>query len=202
MKIESKDINFDKLDGLIPAIVQHYRTNQVLMLGFMNSEAYEQTLESGKVCFFSRTKARLWTKGETSGNFLEVKSIEIDCDKDTLLILADPKGPTCHLGTDSCFGDNNNCNFLPELEKIIVSRKSSPPESSYTAKLMSEGVDRIAKKVGEEASEVVIEAIKGDLELLKEESADLLYHLTVVLAYYDLSLTDVEDVLRKRHQKK
>ncbi len=201
MKIDLKDINFDKLDGLVPAIVQHYRTNQVLMLGFMNLEAYKKTVESEKVCFFSRSKSRLWTKGETSGNFLEVKSIKIDCDKDTLLILADPQGPTCHLGTDSCFGESNNCNFLPELEKIIVARKSSPPESSYTAKLMSEGVERIAKKIGEEASEVVIEAIKGDKELLKEESADLLYHLSVVLAYYDLSLTDVEDVLRKRHQK-
>ena len=178
------------------------------MLGFMNQEALKETLDSGKVCFYSRTKKRLWTKGESSGNFLNTKSIQTDCDSDSLLILAEPEGPTCHKGTESCFGESGlkasslkSGGFLKELESIINSRKSASEDSSYTAKLLSGDVGRISKKVGEEASEVVIEATKGDLKLLKEESADLVYHLLVLLAYYDLSLADVEAVLESRHKK-
>ena len=195
------ELNFEKGDGLLPAIVQDHLTGRVLMLGFMNQEALNKTLETKEVCFFSRTRKELWTKGESSGNKLNVVSINSDCDNDTILITANPLGPTCHKGTTSCFQNSYGANFLLELEKIINSRKNSPASESYTAKLFAEGVDRISKKVGEEASEVVIEATRGNKELLKEETSDLLYHLIVLLANYDLGLADIAEVLEKRHNK-
>jgi phosphoribosyl-ATP pyrophosphohydrolase/phosphoribosyl-AMP cyclohydrolase len=197
------ELNYKKTGGLIPAIVQDANTRQVLMLGYMNEAALEKTRAEGKVTFFSRTKNRLWTKGESSGNFLIVKDILVDCDQDTLLILAEPEGPVCHMGTATCFaGDVRPVagGFLHELEGIIVERSQAPQEESYTARLMALGVNKIAQKVGEEAVETVIEAMDGNRDRLKEESADLLYHLIVLLRQQGLQLADVEDVLRKRHQ--
>jgi phosphoribosyl-ATP pyrophosphohydrolase/phosphoribosyl-AMP cyclohydrolase len=196
------NVDFAKGGGLVPAIVQDDSTGAVLMLGYMNEEAYRRTLEDKRVTFFSRSKRRLWTKGETSGNHLELKSMSLDCDGDALLVKAHPLGPVCHTGSDTCFGEKNAARaagFLSELEKIIESRKSAPPESSYTAKLMAEGTAKVAQKVGEEATETVIEALKGDRERLKEESADLLFHLLVLLSERRVSLGEVEGVLRARH---
>jgi phosphoribosyl-ATP pyrophosphohydrolase/phosphoribosyl-AMP cyclohydrolase len=192
------EMNFEKGGGLLPAIIQDAKTRQVLMLGYMNAEALEQTQKEGKVTFFSRTKNRLWTKGETSGNFLMVKEIYPDCDRDTLLILAEPIGPVCHTGTPTCFeGDEMpEGDFLHELERIVDERSQADPAESYTARLFGKGVNKIAQKVGEEAVETVIDAMDDNLERLKEESADLLYHLLVLLRFKGLRLADVEEVLR------
>ncbi len=197
------NIDFNKSDGLVPVIVQHYKTNTVLMLGYMNEEALEKTKELGKATFFSRSKNRLWTKGETSGNFLIVKDILIDCDQDTILIKADPQGPTCHTGSDTCFNEvvKSNDDFLYQLEEIISDRKNNPTEKSYTASLFQKGINTIAQKVGEEATEVVIDAIDNNRERLKEETADLLYHLLVLLSEKDISLDEISEVLQNRHSK-
>jgi phosphoribosyl-ATP pyrophosphohydrolase/phosphoribosyl-AMP cyclohydrolase len=171
------------------------------MLGYMNAEAFEKTKELGKVTFFSRSKNRLWTKGETSGNFLILKNILIDCDRDTILVKAEPLGPTCHTGSDTCFNEAipEEHDFLYQLEKIILDRKKNPTEKSYTAFLFKKGINKIAQKVGEEATEVVIEAMDNNVELLKEETSDLLYHVLVLLAEKNISLMDISKVLRNRH---
>jgi len=196
------NIDFNKGDGLVPAIVQDWSTNVVLMLGFMNEEALAKTKSEKKVTFFSRTKDRLWTKGETSGNFLNVKEIIADCDNDTVLIKAEPQGPTCHKGTDTCFRETNNTNavFLHYLQDIIVERKSSTAAKSYTKLLFDKGINKIAQKVGEEAVELVIEAKDSDDDLFKNEAADLLFHLLVLLEAKDIKLEEVVDVLRMRHK--
>ena len=194
-------INFKKGGGLVPVIVQDADTNVVLMLGYMNEEAYNKTLKSGKVTFFSRSRQTLWTKGETSGNFLLLDKLLIDCDSDTILVKARPTGPVCHTGSDTCFDEvNRPDDFLYELEKIVAQRHRVMPEGSYTTHLFKKGINKIAQKVGEEATEVVIEAIDDNKERLLEESADLLYHLIVLLQAKDLTLNDVSDVLRKRHK--
>ncbi len=200
---ESKNIDFEKMDGLVPAIVQDYVTSKVLMLGFMNAEAYEKTQAEGKVTFFSRSKQRLWTKGETSGNFLMVKEMLIDCDNDTLLIKAEPIGPVCHTGADTCFFENNisNASFLNYLQDVIHSRRSAPEGSSYTRSLFDKGINKIAQKVGEEAVEIVIEAKDDNVDLFKGEAADLLFHLLVLLEAKDVNINDVIEVLVKRHKK-
>ncbi|MBN8676933.1 MAG: bifunctional phosphoribosyl-AMP cyclohydrolase/phosphoribosyl-ATP diphosphatase HisIE [Chitinophagales bacterium] len=196
---ESPD--FDKMpDGLIPAIVQDAKTRQVLMLGYMNREALQQTKDTGLVTFFSRSRQSLWTKGETSGNTLRVVNILLDCDQDTLLVLAIPDGPVCHTGADTCWQQKNQAsNFLFVLENLIQERKKSPVEGSYTNRLLSSGIAKAAQKVGEEAVEVVIEAMGNRKDLLVNESADLLYHLLVLFAACDISLEEVEQVLQLRH---
>jgi len=195
-------INFEKGNGLVPAIVQDSQTNVVLMLGYMNEAAFEKTKESGKVTFFSRSQNKLWTKGETSGNWLYYKSAVTDCDGDTLLIKAKPEGPTCHTGQDTCFNELNKRSFtLNTLENIIVQRKTEMPEGSYTTLLFKKGLNKIAQKVGEEATEVIIEALAKNNRLLKEESADLLYHLLVLFVERNISLSDILEVLQKRHEK-
>lgn len=196
-------IDFEKGNGLVPVIVQHYTTNTVLMLGYMNEEAFLKTKELGKATFYSRSKKRLWTKGETSGNFLLVKDILIDCDNDTILLKANPLGPTCHTGNDTCFNEviKIKNDFLYQLEEIILDRKNNPTDKSYTASLFEKGTNKIAQKVGEEAVETVIEAMDNNIELLKEETSDLLYHLLVLLAEKNISLNDISEVLRKRHSK-
>lgn len=195
------NLNFDKLNGLIPAVVQDAATDKVLMVGFMNREALEKTRQTGMVTFYSRTRRQIWTKGETSRNYLRVKDIIADCDGDTLLVKALPDGPVCHTGTDTCFNEVNqqNLSFLNTLEGIIESRKDQLPNESYTAKLLNAGVKRIAKKVGEEAVELVLEAENPDDERFLSEAADLLYHLQVLLAARNLSLTDVSSTLKVRH---
>ena len=200
---EQMTIDFEKGNGLVPAIIQDNKTNAVLMLGYMNEEALKKTKELGKATFFSRSKNRLWTKGETSGNFLIVKDILIDCDQDTILVKADPIGPTCHTGSDTCFNEvvKPNDDFLYKLEEIILDRKNNPTDKSYTASLFQNGINKIAQKVGEEATEVVIEAMDNNRELLKEEASDLLYHLLVLLAEKEISLSEISEVLRKRHLK-
>ena len=197
------NIDFKKGSGLVPVIVQHYKSNTVLMLGYMNEEALNKTKELGKATFFSRSKNRLWTKGETSDNYLIVKDILIDCDQDTILIKADPHGPTCHTGSDTCFNEiaESNIDFLYQLEEIICDRKNNPTENSYTASLFQKGINKIAQKVGEEATEVVIDAMDDNPERLKEETADLLYHLLVLLAEKNISLNEISEVLRERHSK-
>lgn len=197
-------IDFNKNnDGLVPAIIQDAITNKVLMLGYMNAKAYDKTLSTKKVTFFSRTKKRLWTKGEESGNFLNVVSIKNDCDHDTLLIKVNPVGPTCHTGADTCWNEINEAqSFLPTLEVVIADRKSNPTDQSYTASLFKNGINKIAQKVGEEAVEVVIEAKDNDNNLFLNESADLLYHYLILLQAKGFYLKDVEAVLKKRHRKK
>jgi phosphoribosyl-ATP pyrophosphohydrolase/phosphoribosyl-AMP cyclohydrolase len=193
-------LDFTKLDGLVPAVIQDDRTNKVLMVGFMNEAALAQTKKEGKVTFFSRTKNRLWTKGETSGNFLNVVSIAEDCDEDTLLIKVNPVGPVCHTGADTCFEETNQGDgFLYELEKVIWERKNNPNEKSYTASLFKKGINKVAQKVGEEAVEVVIEAKDDNKDLFLNEAADLLYHLEVLLAAKEVKLEEVVAVLRERH---
>ena len=195
-------IDFDKLGGLVPAIIQDARTKNVLMLGFMNQEAYEKTVETGKVTFWSRTRNTLWTKGETSGNYLNVVSIQNDCDDDTLLIKVNPIGPTCHTGTDTCWGEVNENNplfFLSELQDFIEKRKEEMPEGSYTTSLFHKGINKIAQKVGEEALETVIEATNGTNEQLVYEASDMFYHLIVMLTSKGLRIEDVANELRKRH---
>jgi phosphoribosyl-ATP pyrophosphohydrolase/phosphoribosyl-AMP cyclohydrolase len=195
-------IDFDKMNGLVPAIVQDAVTNKVLMLGFMNEEAYQKTLETKKVTFFSRSRNTLWTKGETSGNFLNFVEISADCDSDTLLVKANPTGPVCHTGKDTCFNEINKSGlaFLEQLDELIAERKQKMPENSYTTKLFKEGIKKISQKVGEEATEVVVDAMAKDKPGLLEESADLIYHLMVMLNYFDLNFEDVVDVLESRHK--
>jgi len=185
---------------LIPAIVQDVNTNVVLMLGYMNEEAFGKTQKENRVTFFSRSKNRLWTKGETSGNFLNVKNILLDCDNDTILIKAIPVGPACHTGSDTCFNEKNAGNFLTKLQQIIKDRKDNPSEKSYTASLFKEGINKIVQKVGEEATEVIIEAKDNDSEKFKNESADLLFHYLILLEAKNVSLNEVLEVLEKRHK--
>ncbi len=196
------EIDFKKGKGLIPAIIQDAVSDKVLMLGYMNKEAYRISRESGKVTFYSRSRKKLWTKGESSGNTLHIRDIQADCDADTLLIHAVPEGPVCHTGDDTCFGNANpgHFRFIEELEKIIGERKAHPVQTSYTASLFSEGIEKIAKKVGEEATEVIIEALEDRRELLKEELADLFYHILVLMSDKDLTLDDINLVLRNRHK--
>ena len=193
------NIDFQKNEGLVPVVIQHASTMQVLMLGYMNEEALEKTKAEGKVTFFSRSKQRLWTKGETSGNFLTVDEIQVDCDNDTLLIKAYPQGPTCHTGSTSCFQEETPKGFLYELEKVIEQRITENPEGSYTAKLFSRGVNKVAQKVGEEAVELVIESKDNNIGLFRNEAADLLYHFLILLKTKDLKLQDIEEVLKERH---
>jgi len=197
-------LDLAKGDGLLPAIVQHWLSGEVLMLGYMNADALAQTEASGHVTFYSRSKQRLWTKGESSGHVLVLKSIRIDCDADTLLIQADPHGPTCHTGTSSCFGDSVDVRpplgFLAELNALVAQRHAEPREGSYTSKLFEDGIRRIAQKVGEEGVETALAAVvQGDEELL-DEAADLMFHLTVALRARGLSLADLVGVLAERHR--
>ena len=196
-------VDFSKYtDGLVPAIIQDDITGKVLMLGFMNEEALAKTQELNKVTFFSRSKNRLWTKGEESGNFLLLKSISSDCDEDSLLIKVNPVGPVCHTGADTCWGEkNSNSNFLFQLEQIIVDRKNNPSEKSYTSSLFEKGINKIAQKVGEEAIELVIESKDNDANLFKNESADLLFHYLILLQAKGHSLSEIQDILISRHQK-
>jgi phosphoribosyl-AMP cyclohydrolase / phosphoribosyl-ATP pyrophosphohydrolase len=195
------NIDFDKYtDGLVPAIVQDAATGKVLMLGFMNAASLDKTNELGKVTFFSRSKQRLWTKGEESGNFLHVKEMLVDCDNDTLLIKASPAGPVCHTGADTCFAEKNiPAGFTAYLETIIADRKNNPTENSYTASLFAKSINKIAQKVGEEAIELVIESKDDNPELFLGEAADLLFHYLVLLQAKGFTLADVEAVLQKRH---
>lgn len=197
-----EQLNWQKVDGMMPAIVQDINSGQVLMLGYMNRNALHQTLQTQQVTFFSRSKNRLWTKGETSGNLLHLVEITADCDQDTLLVYAKPQGPTCHLGHTSCWQTQRlpALTFLSELESVIASRKQAPTDSSYTAKLYSQGSKRIAQKVGEEGVEVALAAAVNDNQELIDESADLLYHLTVLLQAQGLSLQQVTERLQQRHQ--
>src|SRR5690606_35601893 len=195
------DLQFEKYsDGLIPVIVQVFRSNTVLMLGFMNAEALEKTRELGKLTFFSRSKQRLWTKGETSGNFLLMKEILVDCDNDTLLIKAEPVGPVCHTGADTCFNEKNELDFLNELTNIIKSRFENRSERSYTSGLFDKGINKVAQKVGEEAVELVIEAKDNNDDLFLNEAADLLFHYMILLQAKGFTLDDVKKVLAERHR--
>ncbi|MBC8945291.1 MULTISPECIES: bifunctional phosphoribosyl-AMP cyclohydrolase/phosphoribosyl-ATP diphosphatase HisIE [Xenorhabdus] len=197
---EIEKLDWEKVDNLLPVIVQHAVSGTVLMMGYMDQEALNVTLNSGKITFFSRTKQRLWTKGESSGNFLELVEIHSDCDNDTLLILANPVGPTCHKGTESCFASaQTGWGFLYQLEQLIASRKNSSPDSSYTARLYARGTKRIAQKVGEEGIETALAATVNDKEELTNEAADLIYHLLVLLQDQDLDLSCVIRQLQKRH---
>jgi len=195
-------LNFDKLGGILPAIIQDAQTNEVLMLGFMNPEAYERTRSEGRVTFYSRTKNRLWTKGEESGNFMEVLEMLEDCDADTLLIRVNPHGPACHTGMRTCFGETvqNDLAFLENLQSLLQTRKEELPEHSYTAKLFREGRRKIAKKLGEEAVELVIEAMDADEEGFLNEAADLLFHMIILLVDRGYRLEDVVKILAERHQ--
>lgn len=195
------DLDFGKMNGLVPAIIQDNYTQKVLMLGFMNEEAYNKTVETGKVTFFSRTKNRLWTKGEKSGNFLHVVSIAADCDNDTLLIKVNPAGPVCHTGADTCWGEKNEQDimFLKELQDFIDKRHEEMPEKSYTTSLFKSGVNKMAQKVGEEAVETIIEACNGTDERLIYEGADLLYHLIVLLTSKGYRIEDLARELKERH---
>ena len=197
------NINFTKYaDGLVPAIVQDANTKTVLMLGFMNQAAVDATLASGKVTFYSRSQNRLWTKGEESGNFLNYISMSLDCDQDSLLIQASPEGPVCHMGTDTCWGEDNNTSvaFLNKLEQIIADRKNADPSSSYVASLFAKGINKIAQKVGEEAVEMVIEAKDSNEQLFLDESADLLFHYMILLQSKGYTLADVAKVLAQRQK--
>lgn len=194
--------DFLKNNGLLPAIVQHHQTRKVLMLGYVNQEAYTKTVNEGIVTFYSRSKQRLWTKGETSGNFLHLKKVELDCDADTLLFHVEPKGPACHNGTESCFNDESAQGFLYALEGIIEKRIStSDANESYTRKLFEKGINKVAQKVGEEAVEVVIEAKDDAIEKFENEAADLLFHLLILFKAKHTSLSAVEAILRQRHLK-
>ncbi len=194
--------DFDKGGGLLPAIVQDAQTAKVLMMGYMNEEAYETTKESGLVTFYSRTKERLWTKGETSGNFLVVESLTLDCDQDTLLIKATPKGPICHTGTDTCFAESNadSIHFLAFLQQLIEGRKIADADTSYIASLFAKGTNKIAQKVGEEAVELVIEAKSENDELFLNEAADLMFHYMILLSNRGYGIKDVVKVLKQRHE--
>ena len=196
------EIDFKKQGGLVPAIIQDNITNNVLMLGYMNQEAYEHTIKTGKVTFWSRSRQCLWTKGETSGNFLNLVSIKSDCDNDTLLVRVNPVGPACHLGTDTCWGEKNEANpllFLTELQDFINKRHEEMPEGSYTTSLFKDGLNRMAQKVGEEALEAVIEATNGTKERLIYEASDMFYHLIVLLTSKGLRIEDIAKELQVRH---
>jgi phosphoribosyl-ATP pyrophosphohydrolase/phosphoribosyl-AMP cyclohydrolase len=195
-------IKFDQNTGLVPAIIQDKETKNVLMLGYMNQEAFDKTLQTKKITFFSRSKKRLWTKGEESGNFLHLVAIENDCDNDTLLVSVIPQGPTCHKGTDTCWASENtqNFGFLTALENIIQDRKENRQETSYVASLFKNGINKIAQKVGEEAVEVVIEAKDNDDTLFINESADLLFHYLILLQAKGFKLNDIVKVLKSRHK--
>lgn len=197
------NIDFKKMNGLVPAIIQDEITRNVLMLGFMNEEAYKKTLSTKRVTFYSRSRKCLWTKGETSGNYLELVSIKADCDNDTLLVRVIPHGPTCHTGSDTCWGESNEKNpvlFLTELQDFIDKRHEEMPENSYTTSLFRDGTERMAQKVGEEALEAVIEAVKGDNGRLIYESSDMLYHLIVLLTSKGLRIEQVISELAERHK--
>ncbi|PLX22613.1 MAG: bifunctional phosphoribosyl-AMP cyclohydrolase/phosphoribosyl-ATP diphosphatase [Marinilabiliales bacterium] len=193
-------LNFNKLNGLIPAIIQDYNTQEILMLGFMNEEAYNKTVEENIVTFYSRSKQRLWTKGETSGNILKVKSINIDCDNDTLLIMAIPTGPVCHSGNKTCFNLKVEPFNLVYLQKVIDQRKIEKPEDSYTTKLFRKGINKIAQKFGEEAVELIIESKDNNNDLFINEAADVVYHLLVLLSEKELGIKDVINILESRHK--
>ena len=196
------EIDFKKMDGLVPAIIQDAITKNVLMLGFMNEEAYNKTISTQKVTFWSRSRNRLWTKGETSGNYLHLVSIQNDCDNDTLLVKVHPEGPTCHKGTDTCWGETNEVNpilFLSELQDFIDKRHEEMPEGSYTTSLFKKGVNKMAQKVGEEAFETIIEATNGSGDKLIYESSDLLYHLIVLLTSKGMRIEDIAKELQMRH---
>ncbi|PPE61770.1 bifunctional phosphoribosyl-AMP cyclohydrolase/phosphoribosyl-ATP diphosphatase [Pectobacterium brasiliense] len=199
---QRNQLDWEKTDGMLPVVVQHAVSGEVLMLGYMNQDALKATEESGKVTFFSRTKQRLWTKGESSGHFLNVVSITPDCDNDTLLILVNPIGPTCHLGTSSCFSPaTSDWTFLYQLEQLLAERKHADPDSSYTARLYASGTKRIAQKVGEEGLEAALAATVHDREELTNEAADLMYHLLVLLQDQDLDLATIINRLKARHNK-
>ena len=197
------DLAWDKMQGLLPCIVQHAVSGKILMQGYVNKDALAHTFDTGHVTFFSRSKQRLWTKGETSGHTLNLVSISADCDEDSIVALADPVGPTCHTGAESCWFDGNNPDFtfLADLEQVLAERKHADADTSYTARLYQKGIKRIAQKVGEEGVETALAATVQDLDELKNESADLLYHLIVLLQASGLSLQDVISVLRERHAK-
>jgi len=197
------NIAFDKFsDGLVPAVIQDKRTSKVLMLGYMNKEAFEQTCASGKITFFSRSKSRLWTKGEESGNFLMLDSYALDCDNDALLFKVNPVGPVCHTGSDTCWNETNeNESFLGYLENVINERKESQNENSYVKSLFEKGINKIAQKVGEEAVELVIEAKDNDKDKFLNEAADLMFHYLLLLNSKGFKLDDVIDILKKRHKK-
>ena len=197
------NIDFNKNNGLVPAIIQDAETKTVLMLGYMNHDAYNKTIETNRVTFFSRSKHRLWTKGEKSNNYLNLVSIDIDCDNDTLLVMVKPEGPTCHTGTDTCWNKENiaNYGFLSKLEDVIAERRENMSNESYTASLFKKGINKIAQKVGEEAIEVVIEAKDNNDNLFLNESADLLFHYLILLQAKGFKLNDVVEVLEKRHKK-
>lgn len=195
--------NFDKLNGLITCIVQDSKTNKVLMQAYMNRESLEQTIEYGKLCFYSRSRNKLWTKGEESGNFLQLDNLLLDCDQDSILAKATPVGPACHTGSDTCWGEQNKASsvlFLNQLEQVIQERKSNSSEKSYTASLFKKGINKIAQKVGEEAVELVIESKDDNRDLFLGEAADLLFHYQVLLAAKGFQLSDVIEVLKKRHR--
>lgn len=201
IQIATDQLDFDKAGGLLPAIVQDALTGKVLMLGYMNREALEKTLEKGLVTFYSRSKKRLWMKGESSGNTLALVDIKSDCDQDTLLVRARPAGPVCHKGTDTCWAEGNYpAGFLGQLEQVIQSRKGGDPESSYTARLFARGINKVAQKVGEEAVELVIEAKDEDEHLFLNEASDLLYHYLVLLAAKGYEMADVLRILNERHK--
>ena len=193
-------MDFSKLNGLIPCVVQDANTDKVLMLGFMNEEAYTKTISEKRVTFYSRSKQRLWTKGETSGHWLDVVEIKRDCDQDSLLIKAIPNGPVCHTGTDTCFNERNERWNLKSLEQVITDRKANPKTGSYTSKLFESGINKIAQKVGEEAVELVIEAKDNNQERFQNEAADLLFHFLVLLKAKNSNLDDVLNVLEARHK--
>lgn len=193
-------IDFEKGNGLLPAVIQDYNTLQVLMVGYMNEEAYEKTSKEGKVTFFSRSKSRLWTKGETSGNFLYVKEITTDCDNDALLIKVNPAGPVCHTGQKSCFEEETAKGFVFQLEQIINQRIDDNVQDSYTNKLFRKGINKVAQKVGEEAVELIIESKDDNMELFMNEAADLLYHFLILLKSRNVGLTDIEQILKSRHK--
>lgn len=199
---QKNQLNWDKVSHMMPAIIQDSFSGQVLMFGYMNEEALHKTVDTKKVTFFSRTKQRLWTKGETSGDFLHVNDISVDCDKDTLLVQASPAGPTCHLGHQSCFNDSNgfDLDFIGQLSRVIEARYQDRNDSSYTASLFNQGVKRMAQKVGEEGVEVALAAATDDREELINESSDLLYHLMVLLRGKNVTLNEVMDNLRARHK--
>jgi phosphoribosyl-ATP pyrophosphohydrolase/phosphoribosyl-AMP cyclohydrolase len=195
-------INFTKSNGLVPAIIQDNTTLQVLMVGFMNEDALEKTRKEGKVTFFSRSKNRLWTKGETSGNFMIVKEITADCDNDSILIKVEPAGPVCHTGTVSCFGEASGKGFLYSLEQIINQRINDNVSDSYTNKIFRKGLNKAAQKVGEEAVELIIEAKDNNIELFRNEAADLLYHMLILFKIKGVNMAEIEEILRCRHNYK
>lgn len=197
------NIDFNKSNGLVPAIIQDFSTKKVLMLAYMNKEAYEKTIETKRVTFFSRSKNRLWTKGETSNHFLNLVDIKVDCDNDTLLVMVKPEGPACHTGSGTCWNEDNSASygFLSELEQIISDRKENPSDNSYTSSLFKKGINKIAQKVGEEAVELVIEAKDDNKELFVNEASDLMFHYLVLLKAKEITLEEIVEVLQERHKK-